>query len=170
MKYLFLTVCLLFISWEGLQAQTVQAEIPDSVVQKYQCKNVWKLIDAARTQFKPIRGVRKNLKYSVIYQAQSLIPGTSQAEIAYEGNLCQYTAIGIRTRDRIAAAKAYSKMVSIFEHCLEGWVFETETEENTSQLYRFKAYEKEDMLTGITAEITLLRENGLYTVWVKVQP
>lgn len=163
-----------FILWalfpDVALSQTIQAEIPDSVIKKYHCQTVWKLVDAARNQFKEIRGTRRNLKYSVIYQSTLVLPGSSRAEIAYEGTLCQYTAKGVNTTDGVTAAKSYAALVSLLEHCLEGWVFETEVEENSDQLYRFRAHEKEDMMSGILAEVTLTKNKGVYQVMITIQP
>lgn len=168
-------VCLIVISFFALvmpcRAQTVQGEIPDSVAKKFGCHSIWKVIDASRTQFKSIRGAKRPNRYTNVYQATALVKGTSNAQIIVDGPHSKYVATIIETFNGSDATKAYSKFLPTAEICLEGWVFVTEPEEESNQIYRFIAYEKEDMISGVSVEVTLSKgKNGKYKVVLTIQP
>ena len=167
-------VILLFLSFiliNNIYSQTIQGELPDSVIKKFNCQSLWKVVDAARTQFKSIRGAKKPIKYTNIYQATALVKGTRNAQIIIDGPHAKYEAVIIETANGAEAVKAYSKFLPTAEICLEGWIFVTEPEEESNQLYRFIAYEKEDMISGITVEVALLKlKNNRYKVVLTIQP
>lgn len=169
--FIYSFVALFFIIGTLCKAQTVQGEIPDSVAKKYGCQSIWNVIDASRTQFKSIRGAKKPMKHTNVYTAKSLVRGTSSAQIIVDGPHCKYVAAIAETFNGSEATKAYSKFLPTAEICLEGWVFVTEPEESSNQIYRFIAYEKEDMVSGISVEVALTKEkSGKYRVALTIQP
>ncbi|MDZ4757382.1 MAG: hypothetical protein SGJ10_04470 [Bacteroidota bacterium] len=170
-RFIYSFVILYFAIVIPSKAQTIQGEIPDSVVKKFGCQSIWKVIDASRTQFKSIRGAKKPMKYTSVYQATALVRGTNSAQIIVDGPHSKYEATIIETANGSEATKAYSKFLPTAEICLEGWVFVTEPEEGSNQIYRFIAYEKEDMVSGITVEVALTKsKSGRYKVVLTIQP
>ncbi len=169
--FIYLFTILFFAIGTPCTAQTIQGDIPDSVAKKFGCQSIWKLIDASRTQFKSIRGAKKPMKYTNVYQATVLLRGTSNAQIIVDGPHCKYEATIIETFNGLEATKAYSKFLPTAEICLEGWVFVTEPEEESNQIYRFIAYEKEDMVSGITVEVAVTKaKSGKFKVVLTIQP
>ena len=166
-KYSLFFLIILFS--ENIFSQTIQSDIADSVITKFECKKLYKIIDAARNKFKGIRGARKNLKYSEVYAATVVPKGVKSAQIMIDGKSALYSATLINTANRIEAGKMYGKFLPIIENCLEGWIFETELE-NEEQLFRFKAHEKEDMISGISVEVLLYRKGNRYIVDLYIQP
>lgn len=170
MKKLIVAMLAFFLYSKGF-AQTIQGDIPDSVAKKFGCQSIWKIIDASRTQFKSIRGARKPNKYLQVYQSTATVRGTHNAQITVDGPHARFSATIIETANGSEATKAYSKFLPTAEICLEGWIFVTEPEEGSNQIYRFIAYEKEDMISGITVEVALTKEkNGKYKVVLTIQP
>ncbi|MBI3232581.1 MAG: hypothetical protein HYZ42_00825 [Bacteroidetes bacterium] len=152
-----------------IQGQTIQSDIPDSVIKKFECKKLYKIIDASRTKFKTIRGKRKPLKYSEIYVSTLNPKHVNSGQIYVDGRSIQYQAFLVKTQNRGLAAEEYRKIVAVAENCLEGWIIETEPEEE-NQLYRFKAHEKEDMISGVTVEIIFYKQKGNFIVELIIQP
>ncbi len=152
-----------------IYAQTIQGDLPDSVIKKLECKKLWSIIDGSREKFKKVRGARKPYKYTEVYAAKTFPKGVKQAEIVVEGRVSKYTATLVNSAIRMEAAQAYTKFLPQIEICLEGWIFETELEDE-NQIYRFKAYEKEDMQTGVTVELLFRKEKKKYIVELMIQP
>lgn len=157
------------ISFMKCDAQTIQSDIPDSVLKKFECQKIYTVIDASRNKFIKIRGARKPLKYSEVYNSKVNPKYVKSGSIYMDGRAQMYKAILCNTPNRAEASHYYRNMVGIVENCLEGWVVETEPEEE-NQLYRFKAYEKEDMISGITVEVQFYREKGKFIVELVIQP
>ncbi|MSQ78947.1 MAG: hypothetical protein EXR21_04620 [Flavobacteriaceae bacterium] len=152
-----------------IYAQTIQGDLPDSVIKKLECKKLWSIIDGSREKFKKIKGARKPYKYSEVYAVKILPNGVKQAEIVMEGRVCKYAATLVNSNNRKEAAQAYTKFLPQIEICLEGWIFETELEDE-NQIYRFKAYEKEDMQTGVTVELLFRKGKKKFIVELVIQP
>lgn len=153
----------------NLKSQTIQSNIPDSILRKFECNKLYKLIDASRNKFKQVRGARKAVKYSEVY-ASTLNPKYIRSgQIAVEGRAVQYQAFLAEKCSRSEAAAQYSKIVAVVENCLEGWIILTEPEDE-EQLFRFKAHEKEDMISGVSVEIILYKSKGSYFVEFLIQP
>lgn len=159
----------IFLSLGRLYAQTIQSDIPDSVVKKFECTKLYKLIDASRNKFKAVRGARKPVKYTEVYISKLNPKFVKSGQIAIDGKAIQYQAFLAETPNRGFAAAQYQKIVAVVENCLEGWIIETEPEEE-NQLYRFKAHEKEDMISGVSVEIIFYKEKGNFFVELIIQP
>jgi hypothetical protein len=165
-----LTLLALLTVGVGASAQTIQGDLPDSVIAKLQCKKIWDIIDASRLKFKAIRGARKPLKYSEVYASRKNPKGINYGEITIDGRSSQYYAVVSKTANYKEAAKAYGKFLPVIEICLEGWIFETEPE-SEDQIARFKAHEKEDMSSGITVELIYRKiKHGQFIVELIIQP
>lgn len=164
----FVLILLLLITGQ-LFAQTIQSDIPDSIVKKFECHKLYKLIDASRNKFKAVRGARKPVKHSEVYISKLNPKHVTSGQIALDGKAIQYQAYLAETPNRAIAATAYRKIVAVVENCLEGWIIETEPEEE-EQLYRFKAHEKEDMISGVSVEIIFYKNKGKFYVELLIQP
>jgi hypothetical protein len=168
MKKLLLVFSIIIFS-QNIFAQTKQSDIPDSILAKFDCPKLYKIIDSSRDKFKTIKGQRKTSKYTEAYISKVNPKYVKSGQITVVGKSIHYQAFLANTPNRGIAAEEYRKIVSVVENCLEGWIIETEPEEE-EQLYRFKAHEKEDMISGISVEILFYKEKGKFLIELLIQP